>query len=143
MSQANDSASNHLAVIGLSGCFPGAADVGQFWENLSQGRESVEFLSAEEIARHGIDPAVIAEPNYVRAVARVEGAEFFDNSFFGFTPREAEVMDPQLRRLLQHSWAALENAGYNPESYKGSSRGVCRHRPEFLLSWRTCIRTRN
>ncbi len=120
MSQANDSASNHIAVIGLSGCFPGAADVEQFWENLKAGRESVEFLSPEELARHGIDPAVIAEPNYVRAVSRVEGAEFFDNSFFGFTPREAEIMDPQLRRLLQHSWAALEDAGYNPDSYKGS-----------------------
>src|SRR5436309_425641 len=120
MSQVIDSASSHIAVIGLSGCFPGAADVGQFWENLCHGRESIEVLSPEELAGHGIDPAELAGPDYVRAVARVEGAEFFDNSFFGFTPREAEIMDPQLRLLLQHAWAALENAGYNPDSYKGA-----------------------
>jgi amino acid adenylation domain-containing protein len=111
---------NDIAVIGMSGRFPGAANVERFWENLCQGRESIRALSDEELLRSGIDAQTAGARNYVRAAADLEGIEFFDNSFFGFTPQDAKLMDPQLRVLLECAWAAIEHAGYNVQDYAGA-----------------------
>jgi acyl transferase domain-containing protein/thioesterase domain-containing protein/acyl carrier protein len=109
-----------IAIIGMSGRFPGARDIDEFWQNLREGRESITFFSDEALAFSDIDPAVLNDSRYVKARGVLEGAELFDASFFGFSPREAEIMDPQHRIFLECAWEALENAGYDPEQYKGS-----------------------
>src|SRR5262245_5885541 len=109
-----------IAIIGMSGRFPGANNLGEFWENLRNGVESVTFFSDEELEAEGIDRSVLNRPNYVKAAPLLEGADLFDPAFFGYSPREAEIMDPQQRVLLECAWDAMENAGYDSERYDGS-----------------------
>ncbi|MFQ5930187.1 MAG: type I polyketide synthase, partial [Acidobacteriota bacterium] len=109
-----------IAIIGVVGRFPGAKNLDRFWQNLQNGVESISFLSDQELVSSRIDPAVLNNPNYVKAAAVIEDVELFDASFFGFTPREAEITDPQHRFFLECAWEALENAGYDPGRYEGS-----------------------
>src|SRR2546426_12742320 len=97
MSLEQDISSSDIAIIGMGGRFPGAAGLEEFWSNLSQGREGIRAIPDEELLRHGVDPQVVGASDYVKAVADLRGVEFFDNAFLGFTPRDAEIMDPQLR----------------------------------------------
>ncbi|HET7228485.1 MAG TPA: amino acid adenylation domain-containing protein [Longimicrobium sp.] len=103
-----------IAIIGMAGRFPGAADVGQFWSNLRDGVHSVVSPTDEELLAAGVSPALLRDPRYVRATGMLEGIDRFDAAFFGFNPREAEVLDPQHRLFLEAAWEALENAGYAP-----------------------------
>ncbi|MBE9178539.1 acyltransferase domain-containing protein [Oculatella sp. LEGE 06141] len=105
-----------IAVIGLAGRFPGADSVSQFWQNLCNSQESISFLTDEELSAAGVDETLIQHPNYVKAGALLSDVDTFDAKFFGFTPKEAELMDPQHRLLLECAWTALENAGYPPSS---------------------------
>ncbi|MGI2902881.1 SDR family oxidoreductase [Tolypothrix sp. VBCCA 56010] len=107
-----------IAIIGMAGRFPGAKSTDEFWQNLSQGRESISFFTDEELLSEGVDPTLLRNPHYVKAGAGLSDIEMFDARFFGFTPREAEVMDPQHRLFLECAWEALENAGYDPETYE-------------------------
>ena len=108
-----------IAIIGMSGRFPGAADLDAFWRNLRDGVESISFFSDEELHAAGVSPALIAHPQYVKAKAIMDDVELFDAAFFGYTPREAEVIDPQQRMFLECAVAALEHAGYDPQTYQG------------------------
>ena len=108
-----------IAVVGLAGRFPGARNVDEFWDRLCEGTELVSFFSDEELLRRGADQSALNDPHYVKAEAVLDDVELFDASFFGFTPREASTLDPQHRIFLEESWAALENAGYNAETYHG------------------------
>ena len=103
-----------IAVIGMAGRFPGAGDLEAFWRNLRDGVESISTFSDEELAAAGVDPRVMRDPAYVRAGGIVQGVELFDAAFFGYYPREAQVIDPQQRILLECAWEALEDAGYDP-----------------------------
>lgn len=109
-----------IAMIGMSGRFPGANSVNEFWQNLCAGVESISFFSDEELKQSEIDPALLSDPNYVKAAPLLEGSELFDASFFGYSPREAKLMDPQHRLFLECAWEALEHAGYDANRYKGS-----------------------
>lgn len=110
-----------IAVIGLAGRFPGAPTIDLFWENLKHGKEAIQFFTNEELARCEFDFASLKHnPDYVKAGAVLQDVEFFDASFFGFTPREAALLDPQHRIFLECAWEALEYAGYNPENYQGA-----------------------
>jgi amino acid adenylation domain-containing protein len=109
-----------IAVVGMAGRFPGARGVEQFWKNLRAGVESVTFFTDEELIAAGVDPATLARPDYVKAGVVLEDVEQFDASFFGYSPREAEVMDPQHRLFLECAWEALERAGHDPERDGGS-----------------------
>ncbi|PCH92825.1 MAG: hypothetical protein COB85_07755, partial [Bacteroidetes bacterium] len=108
-----------IAVIGIACRFPGARNKDEFWHNLKNGVESVSFFSDEELLDHGISDELFKKRNYVKAKSVLEDIEYFDPSFFGYSPREAQNMDPQLRILLETSWHALEDAGYNADN--GSS----------------------
>ncbi|GAB1538354.1 hypothetical protein NUACC21_10130 [Scytonema sp. NUACC21] len=108
-----------IAIVGITGRFPGAKNVDEFWQNLRDGVESISFFTDEELEAAGIDRALLNHQNYVKANGLLEDVEMFDASFFGFTPREAEVMDPQHRLFLECAWEVLENAGYDPETYDG------------------------
>ena len=119
------STSDHLqgteiAIVGMSGRFPGARSIEEFWKNLAGGVESISFFSDEELLSEGISAEVTADPNYVGARGVLQEAEWFDASFFGFTPKQAEIMDPQQRIFLECAWEALESGGYDPERYDGS-----------------------
>ena len=110
---------DEIAIIGMSGRFPGAGTIDAFWRNLCDGVESIAFFSDQELLAAGVDPALLDNPNYVKAGGALEDIALFDAAFFGFTPREAEVLDPQQRLFLECAWQALEHAGYDPETYAG------------------------
>ncbi|HEX8129281.1 MAG TPA: amino acid adenylation domain-containing protein, partial [Pyrinomonadaceae bacterium] len=108
-----------IAVIGMAGRFPGARNVAEFWRNLRDGVESISFFTDEELSASGLDDAMLSHPSYVRAAGVLDDIEQFAAPFFGINPREAEVIDPQHRLFLECAWEALEDAGYNSETYEG------------------------
>ncbi|PPA62160.1 beta-ketoacyl synthase N-terminal-like domain-containing protein [Micromonospora chalcea] len=110
---------DQIAVIGMAGRFPGAADVDEFWANLTAGREGIARLSDEELRADGVDPQVAALDDYVPAKGVLADADRFDAGFFGYHPREAEVLDPQHRVFLECVWTALESAGHDPKTFDG------------------------
>jgi amino acid adenylation domain-containing protein len=114
----NDRARDAVAIIGMTGRFPGAANLDQLWRNLCNSVESISFFTPEELGP-GIDENLRHDPDYIRARGLIDGAELFDAAFFGINPLEARVMDPQQRVFLELAQQALENAGYDPERYKG------------------------
>lgn len=103
-----------VAIIGMAGCFPGAANVHQFWQNLCRGVESVHTFTDEELLKAGESPRVFSRPDYVRVAPVLDAIDKFDAGFFGLSPRDASLMDPQHRLFLEVAWHALENAGYAP-----------------------------
>ena len=109
-----------IAIIGMSGRFPGARNTSEFWQNLRNGVESISTFSAEELARQGFPASVLNEPNFVSAGGVLDDVDRFDAVFFGLNARDAEIMDPQQRLFLECSWESLEDAGYNPEMFAGS-----------------------
>jgi acyl transferase domain-containing protein/acyl carrier protein len=115
----NQYSGSEIAIIGLSCRFPGAKNPEAFWANLRDGVESISFLKDGELEPSNLDSVNFNDPNYVKAASALDDVESFDAAFFGFSPREAEAMDPQHRFFLECSWEALENAGYDPKSYKG------------------------
>ena len=121
MARRNSSrADNAIAIIGMSGRFPGAPSIERFWENLRDGIESITPFSRSELQAAGVDPAAFDNPAYVPAGSILEDIDLFDAAFFGFSPREAESLDPQHRLFLETAWHALEDAGYDPETFPGS-----------------------
>ena len=115
-----EGATSGIAIVGMAGRFPGAPTVEQLWSNLCEGRESVSFFTDEELLAAGVPQSLFKNPRYVKAGSVIEDVEQFDAELFGFSPREAEVMDPQHRLFLECAWEVLERAGYDPWSYPGS-----------------------
>lgn len=109
-----------IAVIGIAGRFPGAKNILEFWDNLKNGIESITFLSDEELDEVGVDLELRNNPDFVNSKGGIlEDKELFDASFFDYLPREAEVLDPQIRIFHEVAWEALEDAGYAPNRYNG------------------------
>ncbi len=111
-----------IAIIGVAARVPGADDLNTFWENLRSGQESIRFFSETELQDAGVEPELIASPNYIRGTGVLSNITDFDAEFFSFTPAEAKFIDPQQRVFLETAWQALENAGYADP--KHSSIGV-------------------
>jgi acyl transferase domain-containing protein/acyl carrier protein len=111
--------SDGIAVIGMQGRFPGARDIQELWENLKNGVESIDTFTEAELRGAGIDPAYIGVPGYVNRGSVIEGVELFDAGFFGYSPRDAETMDPQQRIFMECAWEGLEKAGCDPDTYPG------------------------
>ena len=123
-----------LAIVGMSGRFPGARDIAALWANLSEGASGLRLITDEELAEAGVDPATAARPDYVPVGGPVAGLDQFDAGAFGFSPREAETLDPQHRMFLECAWEALEGAGYCPVE-PGPQVGVfggCAY-PDYLM----------
>lgn len=119
MSRQDEGLSKPVAVIGWAGRFPGADDVGEFWNNLLGGLESISFYSEDELRSAGIAESSIEDPDYIRANPAIDGAELFDAGYFGVGAREAAVIDPQQRILLEVAADALGHAGYDPRRFSG------------------------
>ncbi|GAA2264412.1 hypothetical protein GCM10010430_56340 [Kitasatospora cystarginea] len=111
----------HIAIIGMAGRFPGASDPEEFWRNIANGVESITWLSDQELLSAGVEESRFRDPAYVRAATRLEGMEEFDAAFFGLTPMEASILDPQHRMLLESTQTLFDHAGYNPETLKAST----------------------
>lgn len=109
-----------IAVIGMSGRFPGAPDVDTFWRNVSTGVESFTQFSDEDLALAGVDAELAHSPGYVRCRPILENIRGFDAAFFGYSPQEATVADPQQRLFLECAWEALEAAGYAVPERRGT-----------------------
>lgn len=105
-------AAGDIAIIGMAGRFPDANDVDTFWRNLAAGHESLREFSDEELLAAGVSRQQLDAPDYVKRGVVLDGLDRFDAAFFGLTPREAEVLDPQQRLLFECAVEALEHAGY-------------------------------
>lgn len=101
-----------LAVVGMAGRFPGAPDIGTFWENLRQGTDSLTEFSVDQLRDRGVPEDVLSHPKWVPAAQLLADADKFDAQFWGIGRREAVLMDPQQRVFLEVAWSALEQAGY-------------------------------
>ena len=123
-----------LAVVGMSGRFPGAADLTAYWRVIAEGRETISRFSSEELQLAGVSAERLRHPGFVNAGGVVPDGESFDAAFFGYSAREAALMDPQQRLFLESAWHALEDAGYAPETAPGkvgvyAGQTVSTHRP--------------
>jgi amino acid adenylation domain-containing protein len=110
--------STNVAIIGMSGRFPGAASINELWEVLKEGKETISFFKSNEIDA-SIPKSIRDNPLFVGARGIIPTANAFDAAFFGINPKLAEVMDPQQRLFLEISWEALEQAGYLPKHFNG------------------------
>jgi acyl transferase domain-containing protein/thioesterase domain-containing protein len=109
-----------IAITGMAGRFPESPSVAALWHNLLGGRECITRFTTEELeSAHNEDDLARTSPNYVCARGVLAGVDEFDHEFFGFTPREAEILDPQQRLFLQAAWEAFEDAGYDPRRFDG------------------------
>ncbi|MFD1807692.1 beta-ketoacyl synthase N-terminal-like domain-containing protein [Gemmobacter lanyuensis] len=113
-------AETDIAIVGMAAHLPGAPSIVEYWENLRNGIESIRHLSEAELLANGESPARLRQRNYVPAAAILDQFEHFDAEFFGFSPKEAAILDPQHRHFLEVAWEALENAGHVPDRFKGS-----------------------
>jgi amino acid adenylation domain-containing protein len=108
-----------VAIIGMSGRFPGARSVAEFWSNQLAGVEGISQLTTEELEIVNAR-ATAADPNYIKARSILNDVDLFDADFFGILPKEAALMDPQHRLFLECCWEAFEDAGYDPANFAGS-----------------------
>ncbi|MFY0566440.1 beta-ketoacyl synthase N-terminal-like domain-containing protein [Archangium lansingense] len=109
-----------IAIVGLSGRFPGARDLDTFWDNLRRGADVRRTLTDAEMEEAGVPRALRERPDWVRSAYVLDDATHFDASLFGFSPREAELMDPQQRIFMECAVEALEDAGYDSERFTGA-----------------------
>ena len=109
-----------IAIVGMSGQFPGAADVGELWANIRAGKSGITRFSDEELRAAGVPESLLADASYVKANPVLDGIELFDAGFFGVGPKEAQILDPQQRLFLENSWHALEDAGCDPSRFDGT-----------------------
>lgn len=102
-----------IAVIGMAGRFPGAANIDEYWDNIRNGIESIRFFTDQELVESGIDPELLRHENYVKAKGYLDGTNYFDSQFFRYTLREARLLNPQTRVFHEVVYSALEDAGYS------------------------------
>ena len=108
-----------IAIVGMSGRFPGARNVAEFWANQLAGIEGISHFTLDELEISDRE-RVASDPNYIRARSILKDVDLFDADFFGILPREAALIDPQQRLFLECCWEAFEDAGYDPAAYPGS-----------------------
>ncbi|HRB03204.1 MAG TPA: SDR family NAD(P)-dependent oxidoreductase, partial [Ilumatobacteraceae bacterium] len=109
-----------IAIVGMAARLPGAHTPAQYWHNLAEGVESIVPLSDAQLREAGVSREAMNRPGYVRAAAPLDRMDWFDADFFGFSPKDAAIMDPQHRQFLETCWEALEDAAHVPESFDGA-----------------------
>ena len=111
---------NDIAIIGMSGRFTGCRNIAEYWRHLRDGDECIHAYSREELEAAGVDPSLLSDPNYVRSGGHLEEMEYFDAGFFGYSPKDAGIMDPQHRHFYECAWEALEQSGHTSRNFEGS-----------------------
>jgi len=115
-----DKLNNSVAIIGMAGRFPGARNIDEFWDNLKNGKDTITHFSEQDLSGKELNYETLKDhPDYVSAKGVIEDVDKFDAPFFGFTPREASLLDPQHRLWLETAWGALESSGYCNDKYDG------------------------
>jgi acyl transferase domain-containing protein/thioesterase domain-containing protein len=109
-----------IAIVGMAGRFPAARNPSELWKLLESGREATQWLTDEELRAAGVSEAELSDPNYVRASLVLPDMEMFDAEFFGFSKRDAAILDPQHRHFIECAWEALEDAAHPPEKFEGA-----------------------
>ena len=120
MSEQDDFGGYGIAIVGMAARVPGASNPDEYWNNLRNGKESVQFYTDEELLARGVRPEQLKNPHYVKAGAPLDKMEYFDPDFFGFSPKEAAILDPQHRQFYECCWEALERAGHAPSRFDGA-----------------------
>lgn len=125
-SRSRDDANERIAIVGMSGRYPGAGSLDEFWNLLAQGRSGVREIPP---SRWNVDAYYDPHPQqpgkvYCKWLGMLDEVEYFDPLFFGISPAEASVMDPQHRLFLQESYRAFEDAGYSPTALDGARCGI-------------------
>lgn len=115
-----DNGNREIAVIGMVLHIPNARTIDEFWRNLINGTESISFFKEEELESSFAYQVLQGHSTLIRAGGVLGDIDLFDADFFGYTPREAEIMDPQQRLFLEYTWMALEDAGYGREIHQGT-----------------------
>ncbi len=125
-SQPKTSLPEPIAIVGMSGRFPMAQDIHEFWLNLVEGRDCITEIPKNRWAWQSYygDPATEANKTNIKWGGFIDGVDEFDPLFFGISPREAQLMDPQQRLLMIYVWKALEDAGYSAQSLAGTNTGI-------------------
>ena len=123
-----------IAIVGMAGRFPRARTIGEFWENLREGRDCISRFSEDELLATGVDPSTLANERFVPAGAVLDDIDLFDAAFFGISPREAESMDPQQRFFLEVVQHALDDAGIDPARAPGAIGVFAGARPAVTAS---------
>lgn len=116
MHESTDFPAHAIAIVGLAGRFPGARNLDEFWANMRGGIEALETFSDADLDAAAVPASLRAHPQYVRRGTALADADSFDAAFFGLSPREAQILDPQQRMFLECAWEALEYAGYAPDA---------------------------
>ncbi len=112
-------ADGDIAIVGMSAHLPGAASLAEYWRNLRDGVSSIRRLTDAELTEAGVPPGLLRHRDYVPYAARLDNFDHFDADFFGLSPKDAAIMDPQHRQFMECAWEALENAGHMPERHEG------------------------
>ncbi len=115
-----DFSDTDIAIVGMAIRVPGASTPEAYWANLRDGVESIRFYSDDELRARGVPESTLADPNYVKAGMPLQGYDEFDPDFFGFSPKEAAILDPQHRQFYEVAWEALERAGHAPANFDGA-----------------------
>ncbi|HET9866803.1 MAG TPA: beta-ketoacyl synthase N-terminal-like domain-containing protein [Nitrospira sp.] len=118
MNDSPETAVEHIAIIGMAGRFPSAGNVDEFWERVRRGEDCISHYSREEMIDAGYPADLVDSSYFVPAHGELADADKFDAEFFGYTAREAEVIDPQHRILLECAVTAMEDAGVVPGGHE-------------------------
>ncbi|MCY7765553.1 non-ribosomal peptide synthetase [Bacillus inaquosorum] len=115
-----------IAIVGISGRFPGAKDIDEFWRNLEEGKDSITEVPKDrwDWREHYGNPDTDVNKTDIKWGGFIDGVAEFDPLFFGISPREANYVDPQQRLLMTFVWKALEDAGCSPQSLSGTGTGI-------------------
>lgn len=126
VSKVPDTANEAIAIIGASGKFPKAGDLGEFWQNIRSGRDCIDEVPASrwEIGEYYDPDPQKPDKTYCKWMGALDDVGAFDARFFNITPREAELMDPQQRLFLETAWHAIEDAALDPAHLAGTRCGV-------------------
>jgi acyl transferase domain-containing protein/aryl carrier-like protein len=118
--QPEDLSESDIAIVGMAGRFPGAPDVDTLWRRVRNGDDCLVDLDPDDLIAAGLPPTLVHAPDYVRRAGIMEGIDQFDPGFFGIGKRDAAIMDPQHRHLLEVVWESIESSGYVPERFDGA-----------------------
>jgi acyl transferase domain-containing protein/acyl carrier protein len=135
------SSKKDIAIIGMSGKFPKSKNITEFWRNLEEGNELIDFYTHSELQDLGVDNDTLNNANYVKTACLINEPGSFDYSFFGYTKEEAALMDPQIRVAHEQAWASLDDAGYNPFEYPNKIGAY--FSASDNLNWRTHVMLSN
>lgn len=132
----NDTLPNDtIAIVGMAGRFAAAEDVPEFWRAMLDGRELITSYTRDELLARGVPENVVDHPDYVPARGAMSDPLGFDAPFFGYSPREAQLMDPQQRLILETAWHIAEDAGIRPDEMHGRVGVFAATAPETYTRW--------